>query len=296
MINEKKGTCCHRCGHVHVKGTSCPKPFLKGESSCERRSIKENELPTESADIAARKKAFLNQVDFMMLRYATPLSKALEKGVLQLAPGSTSIKDAIDSIDIKELETLVRSLEQQYPKERIAAGTLVGKLVAPKQDLEEMSLQNPSAKDFIETLEAHPKLVQQLVQDYNFSPKAGIKDIISYLEDLDYNDPDWKNMQDWLENKLQGKEVGSIDETSQYCATCLKEYLLEYKDKIEEAEYRGRKVKLGKPFLTPGGPKKFAVYVKSKSGGIKKVTFGDPNLKVRNRNKKAAKSFRARHK
>jgi hypothetical protein len=67
-------------------------------------------------------------------------------------------------------------------------------------------------------------------------------------------------------------------------------------DIIEEAKHRGKNVKLGKPFRTPGGPKKFAVYVKSPGGGVKKVTFGDPNLKVRNRNKGAAKSFRARHK
>jgi hypothetical protein len=65
---------------------------------------------------------------------------------------------------------------------------------------------------------------------------------------------------------------------------------------LVEAKHRGRNVKLNKPFRTPGGPKKFAVYVKSPSGNIKKVTFGDPNLKVRNNNKKAAKSFRARHK
>ena len=64
---------------------------------------------------------------------------------------------------------------------------------------------------------------------------------------------------------------------------------------LGEAEYRGRKVSLGKPFRTPGGPKKFAVYVRKPGGGVKKVTFGDPNLRVRNRNKGAAKSFRARH-
>lgn len=64
---------------------------------------------------------------------------------------------------------------------------------------------------------------------------------------------------------------------------------------LDEAKHRGKNVKLGKPFRTPGGPKKFAVYVKSKNGGVKKVTFGDPKLKVRNRNKGAAKSFRARH-
>lgn len=67
-------------------------------------------------------------------------------------------------------------------------------------------------------------------------------------------------------------------------------------DYLVEAKHRGRNVKLNKPFRTPGGPKKFAVYVKSPGGNIKKVTFGDPNLKVRSSNKKAAKSFRARHK
>ena len=72
-------------------------------------------------------------------------------------------------------------------------------------------------------------------------------------------------------------------------------YLLDEEEIIEEAKHRGKNVKLGKPFRTPGGPKKFAVYVKSPGGGVKKVTFGDPNLKVRNRNKAAAKSFRARH-
>jgi hypothetical protein len=67
-------------------------------------------------------------------------------------------------------------------------------------------------------------------------------------------------------------------------------------DILSEAKHRGKNVKLNKPFRTPGGPKKFAVYVKSPGGGIKKVTFGDPGLRVKNANKKAAKSFRARHK
>lgn len=76
-------------------------------------------------------------------------------------------------------------------------------------------------------------------------------------------------------------------------------YIDEYEtteDIIKEAKHHGKNVNLGKPFRTPGGPKKFAVYVRKPGGGIKKVTFGDPNLKVRNRNPKAAKSFRARHK
>jgi hypothetical protein len=65
---------------------------------------------------------------------------------------------------------------------------------------------------------------------------------------------------------------------------------------VNEAEYRGRKVNLNSPFRTPGGPKKFAVYVKTPSGNVKIVRFGDPNLRVRNNNPGARKSFRARHK
>jgi len=65
---------------------------------------------------------------------------------------------------------------------------------------------------------------------------------------------------------------------------------------LSEALHRGKKVNLNKPFRTPGGPKKFAVYVKSPGGNVKKVTFGYPGLRVRNANPKAAKSFRARHK
>jgi hypothetical protein len=72
--------------------------------------------------------------------------------------------------------------------------------------------------------------------------------------------------------------------------------LFEEEDLMIEAVHHGKKVKLNKPFRTPGGPKKFAVYVKTPKGSIKKVTFGDPNMRVRNTSKARAKSFTARHK
>lgn len=67
-------------------------------------------------------------------------------------------------------------------------------------------------------------------------------------------------------------------------------------EQMDEAVYKGKHVNLGKPFRTPGESKKFAVYVKTKSGRIKKIRFGDPNLTVKNDNPARAKSFRARHK
>ena len=71
---------------------------------------------------------------------------------------------------------------------------------------------------------------------------------------------------------------------------------IEDDEMVNEAEYKGRKVSLNSPFRTSGGPKKFAVYVKSPSGNVKIVRFGDPNLRVRNNDPGARKSFRARHK
>lgn len=68
------------------------------------------------------------------------------------------------------------------------------------------------------------------------------------------------------------------------------------RNRLDEAEHKGKKVRLGKPFRTPGEGKKFAVYVKSPSGRVKKVRFGDPNLTIKNDNPARAKSFRARHK
>lgn len=66
--------------------------------------------------------------------------------------------------------------------------------------------------------------------------------------------------------------------------------------RLDEAEHKGKKVKIGKPFRTPGEGKKFAVYVKSAGGRVKKVRFGDPNMSVKNDSPARAKSFRARHK
>jgi len=61
-----------------------------------------------------------------------------------------------------------------------------------------------------------------------------------------------------------------------------------------EAKYQGRTVKLNKPMQ--GDVKKFKVYVKDpKTKNVKKVNFGDPNMKIKKSNPKRRKSFRARH-
>ena len=63
---------------------------------------------------------------------------------------------------------------------------------------------------------------------------------------------------------------------------------------VDEAEYQGRQVKLGKPMA--GDVKKYKVYVRNpKTGKIKKVNFGDKGMEIKRDNPARRKNFRARH-
>lgn len=185
-MTEAKSTCCGKCGHIHAKGTSCPKPYLTGKSHCSRRA---NEMHTLDDDGAE---------EFHQVR-----------------------------ADVEE--------ESKGLWANINAKKARGEKSSPKGS-----------------------------KAYKAAVAAG--------------------------NKLD-----EIDEVDEYCPMCLAEYIMENYNKLNEAEYRGRKVSLGKPFLTPGGPKKRSVYVKNAKGNVVKVNFGDPNMKIKKSNPKRRKSFRARH-
>jgi hypothetical protein len=62
---------------------------------------------------------------------------------------------------------------------------------------------------------------------------------------------------------------------------------------LEEAEYQGRTVSLGKPMS--GDVKKSKVYVRKPNGNIVKVNFGDKKMRIKKSNPGRRKSFRARH-
>ena len=82
--------------------------------------------------------------------------------------------------------------------------------------------------------------------------------------------------------------------------SCGYTFELDNDNNLTEAEYGGRKVKLGKPMQ--GDTKKFKVYVKNAKGNVVKVNFGHggssvkgKSMRIRKSNPSARKSFRARH-
>ena len=111
------------------------------------------------------------------------------------------------------------------------------------------------------------------------------------------------------------KQVGMKDKNGKKVPNCVKEvydifweedgkghgYTFEHivDNNLFEAEYQGRKVKLGKP--TAGDVKKFKVYVKNPEGNVVKVNFGhkgkgnEKTMRIKKSNPEARKSFRARH-
>ena len=65
------------------------------------------------------------------------------------------------------------------------------------------------------------------------------------------------------------------------------------KESLDEAEFKGKEVALGKP--KRGGSKAYYVYVKD-GDKVKKVTFGSGGLRAKIKNKEARNAFAARHK
>jgi hypothetical protein len=111
--------------------------------------------------------------------------------------------------------------------------------------------------------------------------------------------------EDWIEEFWRAIN-DPIDEDQDAAIVAGKEAAIDAAHELamDEAEYQGRKVALGKPMA--GDVKKFKVYVKDPAtGNVKKVNFGhggktakrlgQKTMRIRKSNPKARKSFRARH-
>ena len=101
------------------------------------------------------------------------------------------------------------------------------------------------------------------------------------------------------ESVYEEYDVENVQDSKDFMNYMSENYWRVDESTLEEAEYQGRKVKLGKPMQ--GDVKKFKVYVKNPKGNVVKVNFGQGGdakggtMRIRKSNPKARKSFRARH-
>jgi hypothetical protein len=177
-------------------------------------------------------------------------------------------------------------------------------VVTAKDDIEEVY-------HFLEyNMESKPDMMSENAESTNYMFFASLKTILHASSELLEMDEDMvdsilENGHGWAVDHI-ATSADDMEEVYHFLANTLNAYDGDtdagYEDEfgnveafnINEAEYKGRKVTLGKP--TKGDVKKFKVFVRNKKGKIVKVNFGDPNMEIKRDNPKRRKSFRARHK
>lgn len=129
-------------------------------------------------------------------------------------------------------------------------------ILEENEELEEISLNSAGAEELISKVKNNPSLLDKL--DFN-----SFADFIKFLTSA--------TLDDWYQIR---KEAGLA---------------------LNEAEYQGKKVQIGKPKRGGASGKKFYVYVMDK-GKVKKISFGDSGgLSSKVNNPKARQAFSKRH-
>jgi hypothetical protein len=126
--------------------------------------------------------------------------------------------------------------------------------------------------------------------------RAGLAETAPYQPetDADHNDPlAAKAADDAAVGPMEEDGVDPVNAQGQDAEDLSGQATSSVAGAVDEAEYQGRKVKLGKKMA--GDVKKSKVYVRGPKGNVVKVNFGDPNMTIKKSNPARRKSFRARH-
>jgi hypothetical protein len=200
----------------------------------------------------------------------------------------------------KSMTTQKRRAEKKDPK--------IGKGNKPTMTKFDEEMRQPNIMKITETdLKNITQLVlEELNSEITFDDLQALKKInylVNRQEVIDWfneNDIDYFTMTDiemyvrYIEKNMEdsddSEDLGSVEETN----------FIPNDGLLNEAEYQGRKVQLGK--IMQGDVKKFKVYVKNDKGNVVKVNFGfggksakGKRMVIKKNNPARRKSFRARH-
>jgi hypothetical protein len=149
--------------------------------------------------------------------------------------------------------------------------------------------------------------LQYFILNYIFIDMINLKELLNEIEEACWDSYKQVGMKEkggrMVPNCVKKEELDELEEYDVESEQDIKEFvqfMREYKQPLCEAEYRGRKVNLGKPMQ--GDVKKFKVYVKNPKGKVVKVNFGfggssakGKRMNIKKNNPERRKAFRARH-
>ena len=150
-LTEKKGTLCGRCGHVHVKGTPCPRPFKEGAKpdylDFDKDGNKTEPMKKAVKDSKLKHEIIANVIGKLKEAEVSPLEKTAkdaEVKALQLR------KKAIDD-ELKRVQAvgLTEGMERDY-EGKMAKAQLIS-IVKNAKDLFDSMDDNTQLKSWIQS-------------------------------------------------------------------------------------------------------------------------------------------------
>ncbi len=188
--------------------------------------------------------------------------------------------EGVEELDEKWSEKYKRSIDCSHPKGFSQKAHCQG-----RKKNEETLMKEEQLKKIIREMVEEMYNEQNQMQDECWECyEAAMEEGTNEAYEECYRKTNWEMVPEGEEHTCEGDEFyeiyGDINADS--------------KENLEEAEYHGRKVPLGKPMR--GDVKKFKVFVRNPTTGkVKKVNFGDKKMRIKKSNPKRRKSFRARH-
>lgn len=205
--------------------------------------------------------------------------------------------------DIQEVSNFI---ESQFKNENISEEKMKGENPCWK-GYEMIGKKKVKGKEVPNCVPVKENIHEQLNEEISFDDLSSLKKINSLINKqevidwLNQNNIDYTTMTDiemyimYIEKNMDDSNINSKDDYGSVEET---NYIPD--DVLNEAEYQGRKVQLGK--IMQGDIKKFKVYVKNDKGRVVKVNFGfggksakGKRMVIKKNNPKRRKSFRARH-
>jgi hypothetical protein len=202
----------------------------------------------------------------------------------------------VDLYSASAVTQVYDALKQQSNKDKFVGMGLVGmvntafKLINKNEINEAIEF----SKQQLDTLRKNYSTINKI----NPSSPTYTK-LIKFLNSLDNKalkqiaNADVKFLSMLAKNRIkEGEEIEEYDVETLEELNDFHQFMKEYKSDINEGEYQGRDVELGK--IMQGDVKKFKVYVKNDKGNVVKVNFGQKGMTIKKDNPGARKSFRAR--
>jgi hypothetical protein len=263
-------------------------------SSQKERGVMEQGVSAAFGETSPVARATLHRI---MMRHPGMLAQHGPERVMKAVDDVADLVGDMDDIGTSDVsgwvnmvQEILDSLDQDVAegwKEKLGAAALAGSLAFGASSAQ----AQPSVK---KQVSAKPVATQQASaksDPFTVNGKTMPQNLRTALFKM--SDEDGQQAYTAWRTLVSGTGAQNQMQAGQLLNQLMQKYSVNEQD-MSEAEYQGRKVPLGKPMQ--GDVAKSKVYVKDpKTGNVKKVNFGDPNMKIKKSNPERRKNFRARH-